>query len=411
MIRTVILIFFICAFAKANAQINLVRNPSFEQYSHCPDNIDEAKYAIGWQSLDSSWSPPDWIHDPNGVPEYCNVCATYDEVSVPLNFRFYHYPRTGNGMMQVQTFWSTCDTGPARDYLQGHLSQTLTIGHSYAVSFYTVLEDPVFGINHIGAYLDDGTIDTTHQFGIPQSQYMPQILDTAIITDTFNWTKVQGTFIANGTEKLITIGNFSDRFHTNTILIGDTTGAGSFGWFAWYLIDDVSIIDCANLPKAGNDTLIHPGDSVFWGTNELLIPYTWYVLGNSTPIDSGGGFWAHPAVTTTYVVRQDNICGEGYKYDTVVVHVWPDTVVNSVPMEQLANVVIAPNPASAQLSITGASRCNIGVFDMVGREVIHLPMASNNQVLDISGLESGVYFVHVVDAVSGYSVVRKVVKE
>ena len=409
--KIVLLFVIICAFASANAQINLVRNPSFEQYSTCPDNLDEAKYSDYWMSLDSSWSPPDWIHDPFGVPDFCNVCASYSDVSVPLNFRFYHYPRTGNAMMQVLMFWVNSDTGEARDYLQGHLSQTLTLGHTYSVTFYAVLENSL-GINRIGAYLDDGTIDTTHQYGSTQSQYTPQVVDTAILTDTFNWTKIQGTFTADGTERLITIGNFSDRFHTSISPTADTVGCGLYGdCYDWYLIDDVSVIDCANLPKAGNDTLLYPGDSVFLGTNELLIPYTWYVLGNSTPVDSGGGFWVHPAVTTTYVVRQDNICGEGYRYDTVVVHVWPDTVVNSVPMEQLANVVIVPNPASAQLTITDASRCNIGVFDVVGREVVHLPCVSNNQVLDISGLLSGVYFVHITDVASGFSVVREVLKE
>ncbi len=37
----------------SEAQINLVLNPSFERYSNCPDNDDEAKYCPHWMSLDS----------------------------------------------------------------------------------------------------------------------------------------------------------------------------------------------------------------------------------------------------------------------------------------------------------------------------------------------------------------------
>ena len=132
---------FIAIFALSSisvrAQINLVLNPSFEQYSICPDQIDDVNYADYWMSLDSAWRAPDWIHDTSGgVPEFCHVCASNYQVSVPSNSRFYHYPRTGNGMMQLRMFCERPnDYFGAKDYLQGYLSRTLEIGHKYNVFF------------------------------------------------------------------------------------------------------------------------------------------------------------------------------------------------------------------------------------------------------------------------------------
>ena len=276
--------------------------------------------------------------------------------------------------------------------------------------FYTNLEQgSTFAINHIGAYFDDGTIDTTHYPGRPQSQYIPQVMDTGVINDTLNWIKVQGTFTAVGTEKFITIGNFFDKAHTHAIPLVDTTGCSGL-CLGLYLIDDVSVIDCDNIPFAGHDTLIHPGDSAWLGPYEQLLPYTWYVLGSATPIDSVGGFWVHPTVTTTYVLRQD-LCGQA-KFDTVKVRVWPDTVneVNQL-IGQLVNTAIWPNPTSGVLIVEHAAHTMVSVFDVVGREVFRASVESEKEVLDISPLDRGVYVVRITDAATGVQVVREVMRE
>ena len=412
-----IIFLFIYAFLPlaGSAQINLVRNPSFEDYTHCPDMVDEAKYSTYWMSLDSAWTPPDFIHAPAGVPEYCNICSTYPDASVPYPGSI--YPRTGNGMMQVQMFYDQLDTGVwSRDYLQGHLSETLSEGKTYFLSFFICSEEYApYVINHIGAYLDDGTIDTTHSPGRPQTQYTPQVLDSSVIYDTLlKWVRISGTFVSNGTERIITIGNFSDRAHTSFVAVQDTTGSfGSGGFIEPYLVDDVSVIDCSNVPFAGNDTMIHPGDSAFLGPHEGLLPYIWYKLGSSTAIDSGGGIWVKPTVTTTYVLEQ-NLCGIN-KFDTVVVHVWPDTVATTSTPGPFSTsgeeVTVYPNPATGRVNVAGAAGCNLSIYDVVGRLVFSAASLAPVQVLDIAELRGGVYFVRVVDNEhGGVRVVRLVVE-
>ena len=376
--------------------------------------IDEAKYCTHWSGLDTIWSPPDWAHAPWGVPEFSHVCSTYPNTSVPNGVWYYHYAKTGNGMMSVQMFYDETYLGSPteqfRDYLQGHLTQTLIAGRVYLVTFYVSSEGrSYYSVNHIGAYLDDGTIDTTHNPGWVQTQVTPQIAENTIINDTVaadsnTWVKIQDTFTATGTEKFITIGQFKDRAHTNFFALMDTTGGG---FNSLYLVDDVSVIDCSNIPNAGNDTLITLGDSVFIGSHELLLPYTWYEVGITTPIDSGGGFWAHPTAATTYVLEQ-NLCGIK-KWDTVKVWVAP----LSVGSQQWAvgSLRVYPNPVTDEITIEHAANCEVAFYDVTGRKVTSFVSMTNKEVLDISKLPIGVYLVQVTDESTGARAVKTLLKE
>ena len=412
-----VVVLLICAFFLSiggRAQINLVRNGSFEQHTMCPDNYDEAKYCNHWMGIDTTWNPPDWAHVPMGIPDFCHVCATYSGVTVPSASRYTHYPRTGSGMMQVQTLVNLWDTSYARDYLHQQFPQVLNAGHIYNVILYATLEQAsIFAHNNIGVYFDDGMIDTTHHPSWTQTQYTPQILDTNIINDTLSWVRIEDTFTATGTEKFMTIGNFFDRAHTNMIAVKTFSTLA----ISWYLIDDVSVIDCANEPHAGNDTVIHPGDSAFLGPQENLLPYTWYKLGSGTAIDSGGGIWVKPTVTTTYVLKQE-LCGVT-KMDTVKVWVWPDTP-TSVGSQQLVvnSLRVYPNPATNEVTVEGAKGCEVAFYDVVGRKIACLPdrqasyfTMTNKEVVDISKLPNGVYFVKITDALAGDSITRRLLKE
>ncbi len=404
-ILTILLIF---AGIVSQAQINLVLNPGFEQYTHCPDELDEVKYCNDWNGLATIWMPPDWAHDPPGLPDYVNTCSSTIYAGVPNNYYFFDYAHSGNGMVIVQMYYIDSTVPDLRNYLQGSLSHSLVSGHAYTVNFYAILlQCSTFAVNHIGAYFDDGTIDTTHRTGQVQSQYTPQVQDTNIINDTLNWHEITDTFTAGGGEKYITIGNYYENYKTSHIAVPSTHPGVGWGYSA-YLIDDVTVIDCANMPQAGNDTLIHSGDSAWLGPHETLLPYTWYKLGSTTPIDSGGGIWVKPTVSTSYVLEQ-NLCGVK-KWDTVRVRVWPDTVTN-VAMAQLLNGSIYPSPTKGLLTVEGVKGCTVCGYDVLGREVLSGIVATEKDVLNLEQLTKGVYMVVVTDRVTGFRVVRQVLKE
>jgi len=419
-----IIFLFLCT--KSVAQTNLVMNPSLEMYSHCPDAYDEIKYANHWMSLDSSWSPPDWAHDSSGVPEYCNVCGTAGG-NIPYNGYYYNYPRTGNGMAEVIMYSDQYGYFPyLRDYMQGHLSSALVAGQSYCVTFYVALEQgSTYAIDHIGAYLDNGTIDTTHNFQGIHSEITPQVFSPTIILDTATmdtarytwswwgkWVKIEGSFVANGTERLITIANFSDKAHTNTIPLLDTIGASTSGISAltWYLVDDISVIASTASPNAGPDQTIPIGglDSVTIGdTTDTYLPVTWYV--NGIAIDSNTAVLKVKPDTTTTYVEALFMCGGEVKYDTVTVFV--GTLGNVGNVTNVGSVKIFPNPAHDVINITFGEGCEVVVYDMVGRLWGRHTMTSNKEAIDISGMEIGVYMVEVTDRATGEKVVRRVVKE
>lgn len=160
------------------AQVNLVKNPSLEDHWRCPVIDDEIAFANYWSCIDTLHTFPamgDTFANPNCAPEYINACGPNTEVTEPANNRFYHFCRSGNGMAQVMTYFDESYSSLyKRDYLQGRLSTPLVSGQSYCVTFFIVLEQSSkFGHNNIGAYLDDGSIDTNSNCGYPHPHNRP----------------------------------------------------------------------------------------------------------------------------------------------------------------------------------------------------------------------------------------------
>jgi len=404
MMKTVlIMLSIICAFVDTKAQINLVKNGGFEQYSQCPTDLDQVSYANYWNGIDTNWNYSDSIiYDPPCLPDYINGCSTNINTREPNNARFYHYPRTGNGMMQMVLYCDVPvfgDSAIENNYLQGQLYSNLIAGQSYCVTFYTLREKNAYAINNIGAYLDDGIIDTTNHCSAWQTEYTPQIVDTAIIMDTVSWVEIQGSFIANGTERYITIGNFFDTAHTEHIHILPGGHEGT------YLIDDVSVIASNATAYAGSDVSIAKGDTAWIGvdSNGDGMPCYWYVLSNPTPIDSGGRIGVHPMDSTTYVVSMD-LCGN-VTYDTVNVYV--STLGVASPGLSKGEVTVFPNPASDEVTISASGIIsNVSISNLVGQNIYNQNYNSEKVVVSISDLPPGIYFVKVNDTIVKKFVVR-----
>ncbi|NDC43271.1 MAG: hypothetical protein EBZ77_17275, partial [Chitinophagia bacterium] len=307
------------------AQQNLVLNPSFEQLRHCPIGPMQIGLSRHWDAIDSGVNADSVLYFvTNGYfPAIHDTCITASSAHCPVNDFYYQYPRTGHAMVGFIPYYNfyamriyTGDTFLSQHYVQGRLSSTLAAGVNYCVTFYVnMCELSPMAINKFAAYLDDGSIDTARQWNVPQTQYRPQIEETAVISDSVNWVKVQGNFISNGTERFITIGVFSD---TATITKQYNISGVCRG--GYYLLDDVSVIESNANAFAGNDTSIRAGDTITRGQSVggEGMPCYWYVLGSSTPIDSGGTLHAHPTTTTSYVIKMD-LCGR-VTYDTVKIN-------------------------------------------------------------------------------------------
>jgi hypothetical protein len=259
---------------------------------------------------------------------YDNACASSTCCGVPFNTygHGYQYARTG---VAYAAIFSVEDDGTPLDsnsrfYLQTKLAVPLNANHNYYIEFYLNSENfYITATNNVGLLVGDTAIVSYNTKYTPAT---PQILQygNPIIADTLNWVRVGGVYKAHGGEQYITIGNFKDDAHTDTI---HAVSVGNPE--ACYEIDDVSVIPLDSMflyADAGRDTTIKKGDSVFIGSRLCgLTNVVWYDSAGAV-IDTGApGFWVSPAASTYYIITQ-NVNGF-YSADTVYI-----TVLNPLPV-------------------------------------------------------------------------------
>jgi hypothetical protein len=400
--KKLLVVLLLCFESMASAQKNYVLNGDFEQYSSCPLSNDDINVAKYWVGIDSQR-----VGIATCIPDYCNTCAdTPNRVTtVPKSDAYYQWPHSGNGMAQIVMFVNYWPYGRLRDYLQGRLVKRLTPGKSYCVTFYVCLsESSRWAVKEISAYFDNGSIDTASECWRPQTRYTPQITNQGgIISDTMHWTKIEGSFVANGTEQFITIGNFKDNASTTKSSIPANPYSANYvlDTASGYLTDDVSVVETSTKADAGPDTHVGYGDSVYIGLPPSeAIWNSWTVLGSPAMIGQGPGIWVRPATTTTYVVTQ-NLCGN-ITTDTVKVEVWAAGLTSIHGQTQA--YFLSPNPSRDGLvelrqSIADNGPVQIVICDAIGKTVyLSVQMLKDSRLaLDLSGLAAGVYYVRLKD--------------
>lgn len=408
------LLLFSSSIVNAAGQINLVRNGDFETYSKCPSQANQITLATGWFSVDTIVKDSFVPNRPTCSGEYYNVCGR-GGYSIPLNSIGHQDAHSGAGMIGVGFYSGVGGIPPyyyLRDYAQAKLIKNLTMGKRYCVTFYVSLaEISDRGIKEISSYFDNGSIDTAKYCGLPQTRYTPQVTYSGLpITDTMNWTKVEGSFVAKGTEQFITLGNFKDNNTTTIDTIPKTDINGAQG--TYYYIDDVSVVESDLPADAGPDTHV-ANDSVYIGRPMSdAIWCDWRVLGSSTIIGQGPGIKVKPKVRTRYVVTQ-NLCGNITR-DTVTIDVWPAGVNNVKGKEQ--RYELTPNPVQSVIhvsqSIHDERQVQLSLCEASGQVVYSscVQFLNGQCSLDLPSLAAGFYFLRLQDG-WGNGFVMKMVKE
>ncbi len=367
----------------AFAQVNLVKNPSFENIYHCPNGPGEIDSAVNWRTP---------VNGGGGSPELYSSCYTGVDIGVPINnsHQSFQQPHFGNNYAGIDVI-SSYQINNWREYIQGDLIDTLITGKTYCVTFYASLLNFMGAfIKPLGVYLDNGAISAPAPHGL--APYTPQVYNTGQqLSDTLNWMKIEGSFTANGTERYITIGNFFTDAASDIGFVGTPAH-----WYSYYYIDDVSVIDFSTQAYAGRDSTIALGDSVFVGRppevglNEDCI---WYV--NNVPIDTVAGMWVKPTVPTTYVLQQ-TICGTT-TYDSIKVNI-EGVGINELIMDNY--ITISPNPFTSQTTISFSEpqkNTTIKIMDVVGKEIKTVLFSGKSLILEKGEMQSGVYFVQITD--------------
>ncbi|MBK5285578.1 MAG: T9SS type A sorting domain-containing protein, partial [Bacteroidia bacterium] len=234
--RKLLLLFLLLLSRFCFAQ-NLVPNPSFEDTVACPSNSGQINNAVGWSSY-------------RVTPDYFNTCADSSSfVSIPWNFCGYHYPRTGNAYAGF-----IIGLFNAREYIGIQLSQLLNMGQQYYVSFYVCRGGNINrnrASNKIGIHLS--TIPYSSPSPAPISN-ISQVYTDSVITDTVNWTRISGSFVADSAYQFLSIGNFFNDSLTTYIAFD------SIHYQCYYYLEDVILSPepdcCEGINQAHTSDLI-----------------------------------------------------------------------------------------------------------------------------------------------------------
>ncbi|CAN5482784.1 hypothetical protein BH11BAC2_BH11BAC2_13080 [soil metagenome] len=240
-------------YTTAEAQLNLVPNASFEVYDSCPYFISSTNYNLGI-NLASPWFQP---NNNGNSTDYFNACdSTLNQMGIPFNYEGYQIAHTGVGYAGFSTGAITLFL-PIREYLEVELADTLIAGNKYCVEYYVSHANfSDRSTDNISTYFSNNAVYGTDYLVL---NYVPQINSPVgvVIDDTLIWVQVYGEYIANGGERFMTIGNFSTD--SNTTLVFNNYGTHPY---AYYYIDDVSVIDCTNtgIPDSnlGKDLELYP---------------------------------------------------------------------------------------------------------------------------------------------------------
>lgn len=205
---------------------NLVMNPSFEDTVFCP--WAENQLPLYWTSFGAS-------------PDYFNACS--DALNVPNTPTGFHPANSGNGMIGVFNYVNPNSSGwpNYREYIGTALVNPLVIGQKYYFSFF--LSFAKIYPNGWGGIGSDklGLKCSTVSYSVnnpPTLNNNAHLYTDSIYNDTAQWVKISGLFIADSAYNYLTLGNFFDESHTDTLYFGpQPIGITS----SYYFIDDICV--------------------------------------------------------------------------------------------------------------------------------------------------------------------------
>jgi gliding motility-associated-like protein len=219
--------------------INLIKNPNLEEYTCCPTNLSMINCADYWtQPLILSTS------------DYFNICAV-DSIILPQILPLYSHMYFGNGYAGI-ICEAYSDPFIYREYIQGELSEPLKTGLCYYFQFWTLLSgyNSNVAIDALGIYFSDTL--PKDEYDADPLYFESQINTNVIIYDTTNWTKISGSFLAQGGEKYFTVGTFKQEGEINKYKFKPEIGDNSY-----YFFDNFSLCPCDDtIPPEGPPNVV-----------------------------------------------------------------------------------------------------------------------------------------------------------
>ena len=166
-------------------------------------------------------------------------------------------PYSGEGYLGLYTYWTYAIQ---REYKSVELTEPLVAGVGYHAKFHVSRMDSCwFATRNIGMLLSVAIPEASlsHLLSVePQVSYD----GNDFLIDKDGWMTVEGSFIANGGERYLTLGNFDDDANTDTLFVpgGGVPPAHSevFWSSSYYYVDGVSLVPDSVLGLAEVDEVV-----------------------------------------------------------------------------------------------------------------------------------------------------------
>jgi hypothetical protein len=401
LLKSLLLISFLITYKLLPAQVNLLQDGSFEDTT------------ADWQNANlGQGASPTWAHlgktPISNAFGYCNINSTINNLKLPSIGWGWQMPRNGLGVALILNYalwpWISPPPSNMRTCMQAKLKSKLLANKTYCATLYvSALEHYCYDLTDgLAMYFDNGQLDTivtVHHDTSGQYPFVqPQVQCGFIISDTVNWVKVQGSFVANGTEEYITIGNFIADSNLQIVVNSMSCHVQQI------LIDDVSLIPL-DLKNWLQDAWVTTGDSVWVGLDPLDIPDAQWHQNTikAVPFFTGPGFWFKPieGAGATFIQGVE-VCG-AMVYDTMQVHVVPLSNYELGILNYKLRVY--PNPARDVISVEQIFGNTIALVNVLGQVVQTQVVVNNKAQFNVSNLPRGLY------SVKGIKQVSKVVLE
>jgi hypothetical protein len=223
----IIALTFICTAAIGQ---NLVPNGIFNYSDTCSfGSLSQGVHAEPWYPFFST-------------PDYHHPCKS-EQRSIPQNAAGYQNAHTEEGYLGLYLFSHSSDR---REFYAVELNQTLGSGISYRVGLHISLADSSnYAINRIGLLLTQDEPGNDLQSLLSETPQIENHVDS-ILTDKIRWSRIEGSFLANGGERYLIIGNFHNDAETDTVTVtnGGTSPPNNPNYWniAYYYIDNVTVI-------------------------------------------------------------------------------------------------------------------------------------------------------------------------
>ena len=226
--KTLIFPFFILLTYSNPAQ-NLVKNPGFELYHGTPiEYSNDVSKAIGWTGLNTA----DYFNDDKEARH------NY-EYKKQLVFLYKAHSGTSYAGFRIQKKY--------KEFVEAELTNTLQEGKTYEISWYISLSDHcLYKLDNLGFWLSEKPVSLT-EIGKKTPCTIVPIGERE--DDKPDWVLMKSTYVANGREKYITVGNFNPNQRKELTYRQEVNDLNDYLYKkfkktreAYYYIDDVSVL-------------------------------------------------------------------------------------------------------------------------------------------------------------------------